>query len=348
VLGVAVVFLSDALIWIVEVIARLEISQMLIGRVSAAPVIFYYCIVVFAGYVYFRRPLIKRVICAVMLVSLFVYLGAVKWQRTHRDNLILTCLDVGHGQAILVQLPGKANILFDAGSLHRSDVGTRIVAPFLDSRGINKIDAVVISHNDTDHINGIPEIVEHCKVGGVCANDAFFSKTDRWGTVKFLEECLDEQGFKIKRLEGNLRSGGATIETLWPDRDVQASDGLSDNDTSLVSLIEFAGVRVLLCSDIEEFAQAELLRLHPHVKADIVVVPHHGSTKTLDAGFLENLNADVLICSSDRSQYERTIHSAGPSLAASNVAGRFYTARDGAVTVTVGTDGTIKTAVFAK
>ncbi|TKJ36345.1 MAG: DNA internalization-related competence protein ComEC/Rec2 [Planctomycetes bacterium B3_Pla] len=348
VLGVAVAFMSDVLIWIVEAISRLDISEILIGRVSAVPVIFYYCIVVFAGYVYFRRPLIKRAICAVMLVSLFVYLGAAKWQRTHRDDLVLTCLDVGHGQAILVRLPGKTNILFDAGSLHRSDVGTRIVAPFLDYRGISKINAIVISHNDTDHINGIPEIVKHCKVDNVYANDAFFSRTDRWGTVKFLEECLDEQGFKIKRLEGNLRSGGATIETLWPDRDVQASDGLSDNDTSLVSLVEFAGVRILLCSDIEEFAQRELLGLHPDLKADIVVVPHHGSAKTLDAGFLEKLNADVLICSSDRSQYERTIHSTGHSLAASNVAGRFYTARDGAVTVTVGTDGTIKTTLFAK
>jgi competence protein ComEC len=101
-----------------------------------------------------------------------------------------------------------------------------------------------------------------------------------------------------------------------------------------------------LCSDIEEFAQRELLRLHPDLKADIVVVPHHGSAKTLDAGFLEKLNADVLICSCDRSQYQRTIR--GPSFAVSNVAGRFYTARDGAVTVTVGTDGTIKTVVFAK
>lgn len=348
VLGVVVAFMSDVLIWIVEAIAWLDISEILIGRVSAAPVIFYYCIVVFAGYVYFRRPLIKRTICAAMLVSLFVYLGAVKWQRTHRDDLVLTCLDVGHGQAILVQLPGNTNILFDAGSLHRSDIGTRIVAPFLDYRGISKIDAVVISHNDTDHINGIPEIVEHCEVDNVYANDAFFSKTDRWGTVKFLEECLDERGFKIKRLEGNLRSGGAIIETLWPDQDVQASDGLSDNDTSLVSLIEFAGVRILLCSDIEQFAQAELLRLHHDLKTNIVVVPHHGSTKTLDAGFLEKLNADVLICSSDRSQYERTIHSNGSSFTASNGTGKCYTARDGAVTLTVGTDGTIKTAVFAK
>jgi competence protein ComEC len=113
-LGIVAALLSSALIWIVKLIAQLDISQILIGKVSLAPVIFYYFTIVFAGYVYFRRPLKKRLICTAMLLSLTVYLGALKWQRTHRDNFVLTCLDVGHGQAILAQLPGKANVLFDA------------------------------------------------------------------------------------------------------------------------------------------------------------------------------------------------------------------------------------------
>jgi beta-lactamase superfamily II metal-dependent hydrolase len=284
-----------------------------------------------------------------MLLSLFVYLGAIKWQRTHRVNLVLTCLDVGHGQAILAQLPGGRNVLFDAGSLHRSDIGTRIVAPFLDCSGISKIDAIVISHNDTDHINGMPEIVDHCKVGSVYANDAFFSKTDQWGTVEFLRDCLAGKGLEIGRLEKDLSlNSSARIEMLWPNEQASDSNTLTDNNTSLVSLIEFAGVRILLCSDIEQFAQTELLRLHPDLRADVVVLPHHGLMTTLDAGFLESLNADILICSCDRSQYERTTRSAGPSLAASNGARRFYTAKDGAVTVTVGTDGTIETSALVK
>ncbi|MHC4464682.1 MAG: ComEC/Rec2 family competence protein, partial [Planctomycetota bacterium] len=238
VLGVVAVFLSNALIWIVEVIARLGVSQILIGRVPLVPVILYYCIVVFGGYVCFRRPLAKRLICAVMLLSLFVYLGAIKWQRTHRVNLVLTCLDVGHGQAILAQLPGGRNVLFDAGSLHRSDIGTRIVAPFLDCSGISKIDAIVISHNDTDHINGMPEIVDHCKVGSVYANDAFFSKTDQWGTVEFLRDCLAGKGLEIGRLEKDLSlNSSARIEMLWPNEQASDSNTLTDNNTSLVSLI---------------------------------------------------------------------------------------------------------------
>ncbi|MFQ6035546.1 MAG: ComEC/Rec2 family competence protein, partial [Sedimentisphaerales bacterium] len=179
-LGIIVTGLADLLIWIVQGIASWHIaswniSQILIGHVSLAPIILYYCFILFAAFVYFRRPLLKRAICAVMTLSLITFLGVTKWQRTSRDNLVLTCLDVGHGQAILAQLPGKANVLFDAGSLHESDIGRRIVAPFLDYSGISKIDAIIISHNDVDHINGILEIAEHCEVTGVYANDAFLS-----------------------------------------------------------------------------------------------------------------------------------------------------------------------------
>jgi len=348
-LGILAALLSSALIWIVKLIAQLGISQILIGRVSLAPIVFYYCAIVFAAYVYFRRPLTKKLICTAMFLPLIVYLGAVKWQRTYRDELVMTCLDVGHGQAVLLQLPGKANVLFDAGSLHISDIGTRIVAPFLDWRAISKIDAVIVSHSDVDHINGIPEIVEHCRVGGVYANDAFFSKTDRWGTAEFLEDCLADQGLQIEPLQANLHLGGSVkVETLWPDKDSPVSDDLTDNNRSLVSLVEFAGVRILLCSDIEQHAQREILRLRPDLKADIVTIPHHGSAKTLDAAFLENLNAKVLICSCDRTQYERTIGNAGPASGTPNRTKTLYTAEDGAITVVVGSNGTIETVAFAK
>jgi competence protein ComEC len=165
VLGVLVTELADLLIWIVKLIASLhigswDISQILIGHVPLALIILYYCLILFAAFSYFQRPLIKKAICTVMVFAIITFLGVTGWQRAHGDNLVLTCLDVGHGQAILAQLPGKANILFDVGSLHRGDVGRRIIAPFLDYSGINKINSIIISHNDTDHINGIPEVVK--------------------------------------------------------------------------------------------------------------------------------------------------------------------------------------------
>jgi competence protein ComEC len=344
VLGVIVTGLADLLILIVKFIASWDISEILIGHVPLAPIILYYCLILLAGFVYFRRPLLKKVICTVMALAIIVFLGVTKWQRTHQENLIITCLDVGHGQAILAQLPGKANVLFDAGSLHNSDIGRRVIAPFLDYKGINKIDAIIVSHDDIDHINGIPEIAECCEVGRVYANNAFFNNIDnRDPLANFLYEQLSEKGFEITNLKDLNINGAVKIKFIWPSEQISENEELDDNDKSVVALIEFAGTKILLCSDIEEFAQRELLRMYPNLKVDIVVVPHHGSPKTSEASFLKNLDADILIYSCDRRQYERQQMNKEQNKAKS-----FYTVRDGAITASICKDGTIRTATFAR
>jgi len=348
VLGIVVANLADWLIGLTKLFAHVEISQILIGRISVVPVILYYLAIVFVAFVSIRRAFLKPAIAIVTISVLVCSLGVGVLQKKHRANLVLTCLDVGHGQAIVAQLPGKANVLFDAGSLHRSDVGTRIVAPFLDYSGIGQIDAVIISHNDTDHINGVPEIVGHCRVGSVYADEAFFDGADEWGTAKWLNDCLQEKGLEIKHLPEALSlNSSASVKVLWPNEHDDESHNVTDNDRSLVSLIEFAGAKILLCSDIEEFAQTELLALYPGLRADVVVVPHHGSAKTLGANFLAHLDTSVVICSCDRAQYERMIGDSASTPFSPNRAKSFYTARNGAIRVCVSEDGTVQTHVSA-
>jgi competence protein ComEC len=335
--------LVSLLIWLVKFMASLNISEVLIGKVSPALTILYYAFLVFAFFVHFHKPLVKKLVCVAVALVIIIFLGAAKWQNAFRSDLVLTCIDVSHGQAILAQLPGGTDILFDAGSLLRTNVGGRIIAPFLDYRGISKIDAIIISHNDVDHINGIPEVVEHCKVGGVYANDAFFGEIDQWGPTKFLNDWLIEKDPKleIKRLESGLKPDSpASIKILWPTTQIPEKQ-LSDNDKSLVSLIQFGDVKILLCSDIEKFAQAQLLATIPDLKADIIIVPHHGSTRTSDAGFLDKLGPDVSIVSCDRNQYERQTAENAKVPTKS-----FYTARDGAITVRIDENGAIRTTVF--
>ncbi|MBN1804692.1 MAG: DNA internalization-related competence protein ComEC/Rec2 [Sedimentisphaerales bacterium] len=343
VLGFTVTILSSWLIRIVKLIASLDLTQVVTGHVPLVLVIFYYCTIIFAGFIHFRSSRSKRIICTVIVLMLFVFLGSVKWQRTHSDNLVITFLDVGHGQAIFTQFPGKTKALFDAGSRSRSDIGRRIVNPFLDYSGISKIDYVFISHSDTDHINGIPEIIEHCDVDGVYATDDFLGKTNRMGTEKYLNDCFLEKDLQIKSLDNNINShSSADIKILWPSEEASVNEVLGDNDKSQVSLIEFAGVKVLLCSDIEKYAQRELFWLYPDLKADIVFVPHHGSARTLNDDFLQKLDPDFLIYSCDQSQYQGQSH----IVKESNNVKSFYTPKHGAIVVKVGGDGLIKIKTF--
>ncbi|MCJ7674842.1 MAG: ComEC/Rec2 family competence protein, partial [Sedimentisphaerales bacterium] len=350
ILGVIVTSLADWLIRIAKLFADIDVSDILIGHVSAAPVILYYFLLLFAAFVYFRPAFLKRAMSTVMISLLVCTLGIGQLQRKNRDSLVLTCLDVGHGQAILAQLAGKTNILFDAGSMYTSDIGRRIVTPFLDFAGASKIDAIMISHNDVDHINGIPEIVEHCKVKSVYAGDPFFmdARTDPCGTAEFLGKWLHEKRLDIKNVNNIDIKTAANIKVLWPTEQVWRDAALSENDKSVVSLIEFAGRRILLCSDIERFAQKELLRLNPNLKADVVVAPHHGLVKTLDLDFLEKLGADIMICSCDRNQYERMLQSAAsqPASRREKTPKTFYTAAHGAIAIPIEKDGTVRVTTF--
>lgn len=342
-LGVVVNSLSDLLIWVVRFIDSLNISQILIGHVPIGLVVFYYVFIIFAVFAYFKRPLIKRIVTVTMFLIVVGFLGTVKLHRTHREGLIVNVLDIGHGQAIVANFPGGGNIIFDAGSLSRDDIGNRIVNSFLDYSGIDKIDCIVISHNDIDHINGIPEIIDHCKVESVYANEAFLSETDRWGTAKFLKDCLSTKGIDVKPLGNSLNTFGyAKIKMLWPDRKTVRDKDLRDNDRSLVLLIEFAGIKMLLCSDIEEFAQNKLLDLYPDLQPQIVVAPHHGSVNTLNKNFFKTLEPDILIYSCSQRHYEKQA-----AIVQYPAAQSFYTPKDGAITLYVNKNGKIKAETIA-
>ncbi|MHC4757536.1 MAG: ComEC/Rec2 family competence protein, partial [Planctomycetota bacterium] len=241
ILGITVNSISALFIWMVKYIANLEISQILIGHVGILIIILYYCIIIFIAFFYIRRPLRKTVISIVLAAVLLLISGAIKWQHIYRSNLSMTVLDVGHGQAILAELPGGKNLLFDAGSISFKNTGQRIVVPFLNYKGTSNIDAIIISHNDIDHINGIPEIVESCNVKKVYAHKLFFRDIDEWGTGRFLESSLRQKGIEIQELGEELVSDSRSeIRFIWPPEVESEVEYLSDNDKSLVSSIKLA------------------------------------------------------------------------------------------------------------
>jgi len=357
VLAMILSLLADLFIWIVRAAAAVDFSSTLTGHVPLALVLLYYVLILFGAFVFLRRSALKRALCTGMALVLLGSLGIMKWQRTHRDHLSLTCLNVGHGQAVLVQLPGTANILFDAGSMDASDIGTQAVLPYLDYIGIDRLHAVILSHHDIDHINGVPEVVDRRRIGHVYADDPFLARADSAETARFLLEHLETEAVRVDRIPQPLPIGQTQIEAPWPPDDL-ATEQLEDNDAALVCLIEFAGRKVLLCSDIEKPAQQQIMSRYPGLKADVVIVPHHGSVRTLDSRFLSQLGARVLLCSCGRQDFNRgrvlgeprprSVNQIPESAAQESAphmpqAELYLTARDGAVTVCINPDGVVET-----
>jgi competence protein ComEC len=337
-MGTIVGWLADLIIWIVKLFAGLDISGILIGKTNGAAVLLFYGLIVFVFFFRLRNPAIKKVICTATAVVIIAMLALPKWQRAHSNNLVVTTLDVGHGQAILAELPGGANILFDAGSLSRSDVGTRVIAPFLQYSGIGKLDALVISHGDIDHINGIPEILDDYPAKFIYSND--INDQQNRPTVEFLRKELFKKDVEIRPVNDiNQVASTATVKVLWPSREIYEDNEINPNDRSAVTMIEYAGKRILICSDIEKFAQKEILRLYPDLKADVLIAPHHGSAKTLEPSFLDKIGPNIIISSCSESSYKK-----GQVIRLQKDPN--YTGRDGAITVRVGGDGTVETDAF--
>ncbi len=343
-MGVIINHLSDLLIWIVKFFAGLNISEMLTGKTDVAVILLFYILTIFAFFFPLRRQALKNIICVTATVILVVSLALPWWQRTHGDNLTVTVLDVGHGQAILAQMPGGSNILLDAGSQNRSDVGTRVVTPFLRYNGIRTIDAIVISHPEIDHTNGLLEIFDNCKAKVVYSDALFFNDHKNNASAKFLREELIRKGIEIRPAGDKIPiTGPVTVKLFWPNRETYEDDKINANNKSVVMTIEYTGRKILTTSDIEKFAQNEILRLYPDLKADVLIMPHHGSARTTEPSFVDKTGAAVTIASCSESSYEKG-QVIGPRAGLKS----YYTGKNGAVIVRVNKQGTLNTAAFAK
>jgi len=275
-------------------------------------------------------------------LAVAVALGSARaWNRWAETALRITFFDVGQGDAALIQWPGGKTWLIDAGSQTSPNIGQRIVLPFLRQAGIDRIKGVILSHADTDHFNGLPEIAAVMPIGSIRTNRVFLDKAQTLSGAGFLRQSVEKMGFRLDDISAaDLPVAGATIRPLWPPPGQSTDPGLSDNDQSEVLLVEYAGRRILICSDIEATAQSALLARYPGLKADGVIAPHHGSAATLQSSFISALAPSTVIASCAASRTAAAWKPSDPSMTA------WYTGRDGAVTTTIKADGTVSTIGF--
>ncbi|MDO8302203.1 MAG: ComEC/Rec2 family competence protein [Sedimentisphaerales bacterium] len=331
--------LSKLFIYIVDAMARIDSSQLLIGAVPIYLILFYYAAILFIAFVYFENRRLKTITNLTCIAVLVGAIGYYKFERTYREHLELSVLSVGHGQAVVARLPGTATIMFDSGSLTSKDIGRRVVIPFLNYHGIRTIDAIFISHSDIDHINGIAEIVRQRPVEHIYLD----SGETMPKPAAFLEQCLKKAG-KTFEPPPSIAATGATISVLWPTTATLRLGRATQNQNnfSQVVLLEYAGRKILLCSDIEKETQQKILELYPDLNVDVLLLPHHGSTKTRLPIFVEKLRPSVPLCSCTQSQFEK--YQTAPATDPNTL----YTCRDGTITIAISQTGDITVRSFLK
>ncbi|HTL69751.1 MAG TPA: DNA internalization-related competence protein ComEC/Rec2 [Candidatus Eisenbacteria bacterium] len=215
------------------------------------------------------RPV--RAAC-LFLFALDVFLAQEALRHLGPRELTLTVLDVGQGDALVLEFPGGGTVVVDAGKGLDGDRGRRVVAPFLKSKGIRAIDAVVMSHSDEDHAGGLPAVFDEFRV------KHYFSGADDGSRLYSL---LAETAAKQSVPRGWLKDGdriegfrGVELDVLNPSAEYPA---FLKNDNSIVLRAVYGSTAFLLTGDIGAAAMERLTASHAPLRADVLKVPHHGA-----------------------------------------------------------------------
>lgn len=241
--------------------------------------------------------------CAVLAggCALWILLAPHTWRWPWRADgwLRVVALDVGQGDATLVEFPDGARWLVDAGGLAGStsvDIGERVVAPSLWARGTGRLDALVLTHGDPDHIGGARSAVEDFRPA-VFAGVPVASHLP----MNTVRAAAQGKGLHWGRLtRGDTWRAGAVHIRVWhppaPDWERQRVR----NDDSIVIELRYGDVSVVLPGDISSGVEAELATLIAPARRRVLKAAHHGSASSTSDAWLTALRPEIVLISCGR------------------------------------------------
>ena len=231
-----------------------------------------------------------------VILCLLLWCAIFENQIFYKENTV-TFLDVGQGDAAVISTYDGKTYLIDGGGEYGKafgkNVGKTVLLPYLESLGVDHIDAAVLSHPDTDHMTGLLEILDEVPVQAVYLSDYPYLVTEN---IEFLKENLEKYPMALYAVNNKTVSPNEEWEVLYTIDDVTFENG-DDNHGSMVLMYQYHGTKVLFTGDIGFADEEILLQRKGDLSADILKVSHHGSSNGTSEEFLEQLGAETAIIS---------------------------------------------------
>ncbi|HEU4852859.1 MAG TPA: DNA internalization-related competence protein ComEC/Rec2 [Telluria sp.] len=205
--------------------------------------------------------------------------------RPAPGQVSVTAFDVGQGMAVLVETHGH-RLLYDTGPAYgpASDAGNRVIGPYLRARGIHRLDGVVVSHSDMDHVGGALSVLEAVETGWLLSS--LPRSHPAAAAARRHVRCAAGQRWEWD---------GVVFSVLHPSGEDYAGAQPRPNALSCVLRISSGADDLLLAGDIEAEQEARLVASGTRLESEVLLVPHHGSGTSSTRSFLEAVSPRLAI-----------------------------------------------------
>jgi competence protein ComEC len=218
------------------------------------------------------------VIGGVLILSLFLI-----YYFSSERNLKIIFLNVGQGDAILIRTIKGENILIDGGPNKNIIFKLDSYIPFYE----RKIDLMILTHPDPDHLNGLVEVLKRYPTRKVFYNGVKDNNLTYSEFLKIIEEKKIEK--EVVWLGKNFEFKNGKIEIFYPFENLSGLEFKNDNDSSIVFKLTYGKIRILFTGDATKKIEEKLIENNLDLEAEILKVAHHGSKDSTSLNFLEKV-----------------------------------------------------------
>lgn len=306
IIGLITIVVPKKLIFMIKPI--LEISVLIFDEISKIHfftiyqkvpsiiemIIYYIFVLLFIIKV--KRKIIKKFLKEVLIISILICM-LINLTNISKKELEIYMIDVGQGDGILIKTPQEKKILIDGGGNEKYDIGENVLIPYLLNKKIKKIDYIIITHFDSDHVKGIFKVLKKLNVKNVIISK---QKEDSENFQEFLKIIRDNKtNIIIVKAEDKIQiEKDIVLEIFWPSEKIQIADNALNNN-SIVGKIIYNKFSILFTGDIEEKAEKAILEKYKNnqeiLKSTILKIAHHGSKTSSTIEFLSKVNPRIAI-----------------------------------------------------